>query len=193
MPAPTPTRYRIAGWLAMGNAFLTIPWFIMTFFLASKEGVWPKLADAGMQFASAAIFIYTAVTLKTLLNRSYSFHEVDRFIEWMIKANVAITGVSLIGIISPAVASSAGILAVILIVPLGVLQLLFGLRLQQIEQDSAPLIRPYSYLSIATGFCLATIILIPVGVVIGAVADIMLGTIMLQAADAGSNAVSDAA
>jgi hypothetical protein len=187
------TSYRVAGWLAMANAFLTIPWLIMTFFLTAKEGLWSRLADAGMQLLSAAIFIYTVFTLRTLLNRNYSFHDTDRLIEWMIKANVVLTGISLIGIVSPTIASSAGTLAIILIIPLGVLQLFFGLRLQQLPSDNAPLFRPYSYLNIVTGFCLATIIMIPLGVVVGAIADIMLGTILLQAASTDSNAVSDAA
>lgn len=193
MPKITRTSYRIAGWLAMTNAFLTIPWLIMTFFLAAKEGVWPRLTDAVMQLASAAIFIYTAVSLKTLLNRTYSFHDTDRFIDWMIKANVVLTAISLAGIIYPAVASSAGTLALILIVPLGVLQLFFGLRLQLLSPENTPLFRPYSYLNIATGFCLATIIMIPLGVIVGAIADIMLGTILLQAATSDSSALSDAA
>jgi hypothetical protein len=192
MPKINLTSFRVAGWLAMANAFLTIPWFIMTFFLASKEGLWPRLADVCMQLVSAFIFIYTVITLRTLLNRNHSFHDTDRLIEWMVKANVVITAVSLIGLASPAVASSAGTLAAILIIPLGVLQLFFGLKLQQLPSDNAPLVRPYSYLNIATGFCLATIVMIPLGVVVGAIADIMLGTILLQAASSNSNAVSDA-
>jgi hypothetical protein len=192
MPKINLTSYRVAGWLAMANAFLTIPWFIMTFFLATKEGLWPRLADAGMQLLSAVIFIYTVATLRSLLNRNHSFHDTDRLIEWMIKANVVLTGISLVGVASPTVASSAGTLAIILIIPLGVLQLFFGLKLQQLPSEATPLFRPYSYLNIATGFCLATIILIPLGVVVGAVADIMLGTILLQAASSNSGAVSDA-
>src|SRR5690242_14834565 len=62
----TPSGYRLAGWLAMLNALLTIPWFIMTFVLASKEGEWPKIADAIMQIASTAIFVYTSLALRRL-------------------------------------------------------------------------------------------------------------------------------
>lgn len=187
------TSYRLAGWLALANAFLTIPWVIMTFFLASESRIWARLAEGGMQFLSTLFFVYTMLSLRTLLHKNHSFHEADRFIDWLVKANVVITAVSLIGIVSPAIASSAGTLAVVLIVPLGVLQLFFGLRLQQLDHDNAPLMKPYSYLNIATGFCLATIVMIPLGVVIGAIADIMLGTILLQAASSSPNTVSDAA
>lgn len=190
MPGNTLSSYRIAGWMAMVNAFLTIPWIIMTFFIAEKAGLWPRLADAAMQLASAAIFIYTIITLRTLLHRSYSFHDTDRLIEWMIKANLVVTTVSLIGNISTSVASAAGTVAVILIVPLGVLQLFFGLKLQQLQTESSLLFRPYSYLNIATGFCLATIIMIPLAIVVGAIADIMLATILLQAGSSSPREIS---
>ena len=35
-----------AGWLAMTSAVLTIPWFILTFFLAEQKGVAAKAAEA---------------------------------------------------------------------------------------------------------------------------------------------------
>lgn len=191
MPGNTRSRYQFAGWLAMVNAFLTIPWIIMTIFLTEKAGLWPRLADAAMQLASAAIFIYTIITLRSILHRNYSFHDTDRLIEWMVKANLLVTTVSLIGNVSTSFASAAGTVAVILIVPLGVIQLFFGLKLQQLQTESSPLFRPYSYLNIATGFCLATIIMIPLAIVVGAIADIMLATILLQAGSSIPREISD--
>jgi hypothetical protein len=175
-----PGRLRLAGCLAMLNALLTIPWFIMTFVIAGKEGLLPKLADAVMQVSSTFIFVYTTVMLRTLLNRRYAFHLTDRFIDWLVKANIVLTAVSLIGIISPDVASSAGTFALILIVPLGVIQILFGLKLQQLPSDLEGLLRPYCYLTMATGLCLASIVMLPVGIITGAISDIMLGTIFFQ-------------
>jgi len=184
-PAPTNARLRIAGSLAMLNAFLTIPWVIMTFLLTAREGLFFKIAEVSMQSASTCMFIYTALTLRRLLNQRYAFHDIDRFIGWMIKANVVLTAVSIIGVASPDVASSAGTLALILIVPLGVIQLMLGLRLLRLSDEPKNLFRAYGYLNLVTGFCLATIIMIPLGIFSGAVADIMLGTIFLQAASPG--------
>lgn len=182
---PTNARFRIAGCLAMLNAFLTIPWVILTYLLSAREGLFFKIAELFMQTASTLIFIYTSLTLLRMLNQRYAFHDIDRFIGWMIKANVVLAAVGIVGIASPAVASSAGTLALILIVPLGVIQLMLGLRLLRLSDEPKSLFRAYGYLNLVTGFCLATIIMIPVGIFSGAVADIMLGTIFLQAASPG--------
>ncbi len=184
-PIPTNARFRIAGCLAMLNAFLTIPWVIMTFLLSAREGLFFKIAEVSMQTASTLMFIYTALTLRRLLNQRYAFHEIDRFIGWMIKANVVLTAVSIIGVASPDIASSAGTLALILIIPLGVIQLMLGLRLLRLSDEPKSLFRAYGYLNLVTGFCLATIIMIPVGILTGAIADIMLGTIFFQAVSPG--------
>jgi hypothetical protein len=185
-PSPTNARLRIAGSLAMFNAFLTIPWVIITYFLTERKGLIFKSAELLMQSASTLMFIYTVLTLQRLLNQRYSFNEIDGFIGWMIKVNLLLTAVSIVGVAGgPEVAEPAGILALILVVPLGVIQLVMGLRLLRLSDDPKSLFRAYGYLNLATGFCLATIIMIPVGIFSGAVADIMLGTIFFQAASPG--------
>jgi hypothetical protein len=185
LAALTARRLRGAGLLAMANAIMTIPWFIMTFMLGEKSGLWPKVANGAMQVTSTAIFVFVVLTLRILLNRRHSFQGINVIIDWMVKANIVITVVSLAGIASREIAEATGVLALILIVPLGVLQLVMGLRLQQLPNDLNGLLRPFCYLNMITGISLASIILIPVGVIIGAVCDIMLGTIFFQAAAAG--------
>lgn len=181
----TARRLRGAGLLAMLNAIMTIPWFIMTFVLVEKNGLWSKVANGAMQLTSTVIFVFMILTLRVLLNRRYAFQGANVIIDWMVKANIVLTVVSLAGIASKEIAEATGILALILIVPLGMLQLVMGFRLQQLPTDLNGLLRPYCYLNMITGFSLASIILIPVGVLAGAVSDIMLGTIFFQAASTG--------
>jgi hypothetical protein len=185
MPPFTQTRYRVAGTLAMINAILTIPWFIMTFLLTDKIGIWPKVAETFMQATSAFIFVFTSLTLKKQLNMVHGFQGVDRYILLLVKANIVLTAVSLIGVALPSIASSAGVIAIILIIPLGVIQLIFGYKLQQLPSDLGGLLRPFCYLNMITGFSLAAIILLPMGILTGAIGDIMLGTIFFQAAATG--------
>lgn len=180
------TRYRAAGALAMTNAMLTIPWFILTFLLASREGIWSRISEALIQFFSAAIFVFTSLTLKKYLNQVKGFQATDRFILLLVKSNIVLTSVGLAGLAFPAIAESAGILAIILIIPLGVIQLIFGYRLQKLQSDMGGLLRPFCYLNMLTGFSLASVILLPLGIFTGAIADIMLGTIFFQAAATGT-------
>jgi hypothetical protein len=186
MTSTEQSRYRAAGTLAMINALLTIPWFIMTFFLAGKEGVWHKIAEAFMQCSSTGIFVFTSLTLKKYLNQIKEFHDTDRFILLLVKANIVLTAVSLAGLSVPSIAESVGTLALVLIIPLGVIQLMFGYKLQQLQSDLGGLHRPYCYLNMVTGFSLAAVILLPLGIFTGAIADIMLGTIFFQAAATGT-------
>ncbi|GAM11293.1 hypothetical protein OR1_03604 [Geobacter sp. OR-1] len=179
-------RYRLAGTLAMINALLTIPWFIMTFLLTEKGGVWPKVAEILMQTSSTFIFVFISLALKKLLNNVHDFHATDRYIMWLIKANIVLTAISVVGVVLPSFASSVGVLTLIFVIPMGILQLIFGLKLLQLPGDLGGLHRPYCYLNIITGFSLAAIILLPLGIFSGAVADIMLGTIFFQMASHGT-------
>jgi hypothetical protein len=179
---PNNTRYRLAGALAMTNALITIPWFLLTFFLSDKSGIWPKAAETLMQVSSTFIFVFTSLTLKKHVNQFYQFHDTDRYILLLVKANIVLTAVSLVGIVLPSFASSVGTLALILIAPLGIIQLIFGYKLQQLPADLGGLLRPYCYLNMVTGFSMAAIILLPLGIFTGAIGDIMLGTIFFQAA-----------
>lgn len=176
----TPARFRLAGLLAMLNALLAIPWFILTLSLAEKSEPWTKLAEASMMLLSTTLFIYIIVTLRTLVNRRYAFHAADQLILWQIKLNLIALAVSLVGIAVPDTASTANILALVLVVPMGILQLMFGQRFLQLPADLNGLLRPYCYLNMAAGFCLASVVLIPLGILAGAISDIMLGTIFFQ-------------
>lgn len=176
-----PLRFRLAGLLAMLNALLAIPWFILTLSLAEKSDPWTKLAEVSMMLLSTILFVYIIVTLRTLVNRRYAFHAADQLILWQIKLNLIALAVSLVGIAVPDIASTANILALVLVVPMGILQLMFGQRLLQLPADLNGLLRPYCYLNMAAGFFLASIVLIPLGILAGAISDIMLGTIFFQA------------
>jgi hypothetical protein len=67
------------------------------------------------------------------------------------------------------------------------MQIMFGVKLLQLPDDLKGLHKPYCYLNIITGFCLATVVLLPAGIVASAVTDIMLGTIFFQSAKQPEN------
>ena len=62
------------------------------------------------------------------------------------------------------------------------MQIMFGVKLLQLSNDLKGLHKPYCYLNIITGICLATVVLLPVGILASAITDVMLGTIFFQAA-----------
>ena len=182
---PTPlTRARLvnAGRLAMLSALLTVPWMVLTFFLVDREGAGPRLAQAALLLVGTVLYVYLMVTLRRLFHAMYAYHGTDALIGLLIKANVVSAVVGAAGLVVPALESSLAVFGIIVAVLLGILQLLFGLRLFAFSDPLGGLLRPYCWLNVVTGFCVAVIILLPVGMLTSAVADVMLGTIFFQAA-----------
>jgi hypothetical protein len=78
---------------------------------------------------------------------------------------------------------------ILVVIALGILQARFGSLLLSLPDELGGLRRPYAYLNIVTGICLASIVLVPIAIVSGAIADVMLGTIFLQSARSISTTV----
>jgi hypothetical protein len=172
-------RLIFAGWLAMTSALVTIPWLILSFFLDKTE-LWVKVAEGTLLVGSTALFVYTFLTLRVLLHR-YAFSATDRPIALLIQTNIVTTTVSLLALAVPSIADGAGVVGIGLVVAIGVFHALFGLRLLHLTDDLGGLHRPYCYLNMITGICLASLVLLPVGILSSAVADVMLGTIFFRA------------
>ena len=66
-----------AGWLAMTSAVLTIPWFILTFFLAEHKGGAAKAAEAAMLVIGTVLTVYLLVALRRLLHDRHGFRQAD--------------------------------------------------------------------------------------------------------------------
>jgi hypothetical protein len=178
----TRTKLKAAGWLAMTSAVLAIPWLILTYLLAEKEGVAPKAVEAAMLVVGTALTVYLLVALQRLLHEKYGFHQADLPIRLLIKANVVSAAVSLLGLAFTQLESALGVFGIIMVVVVGILQIVFGIRLLRLPDTLRGLHRPFCYLNVVTGVCLVAFVLIPLGMVTGAVADVMLGTIFFQAA-----------
>ena len=184
----TRRRLLISGWLAMTSALLTIPWLILSLALAGSKGVMLKGVEAVMLAAGAALTVYLLLTLQRLLHEGYRFTRADPPLRLLIRVNIIAAGVSILGLAIPTLESSLSTFGLVVVVILGILQIFFGIRLLRLSADFQGLWKPYCYLNIVTGVCLAVIVLVPVGMITGAIADVMLGTIFFQVAAALKNA-----
>lgn len=176
----TPARLVVSGWLAMTSALLAIPLFLLSLRLAGVEDLVARAVEAGLMVVGTALFVYLTITLRRLLHSRYAFYDADSAIALLIKANVVLTVVGVIGLAVPSLASSVGLFTIICLLPLGLFQAYFGLRLMRLSDGEQPLFRTYCYLNLATGLCLALVITAPLALLFGAIADVMLGTIFFQ-------------
>jgi hypothetical protein len=64
----------------------------------------------------------------------------------------------------------------------GIVQIQLGFKLLKLENNLGGLLKPFCYMNMATGICVASIVLILVGAVVSAISDLMLATIFFNVA-----------
>lgn len=183
MPNPmlSPTRLRSAGYLALASALLTLPWFLFSSVVSNRHDPAFKAAEASMLVGELALFIYLLLTFQQLLHRRYAFRHADKTISLLIQAAIIQVAASLLSLAVPELAAAVRMFGIVMLVVVGILHMMFGVWLLQLPDSLGGMHRPYCYLNIVTGFALGTIIMLPIGMLTGSIADVMLGTIFLQA------------
>jgi hypothetical protein len=171
-----------AGWVAMFSAFIAIPISYLTFKLEGEIDFTTLVIQASLQLFGTVLFIVITRFMKKLLNEQYSFHDTDRQIDLMIMANVGAGVLVLVGLFFAPLKETLGIAALVVMVFLGIVQIQFGYRLLKLQENLGGMLKPFCYTNMLTGICIASVILIIVGVAVSAVSDLMLGTIFFNVA-----------
>jgi hypothetical protein len=182
-PVPTCQRLKAAGLLAMTSALLTVPWFLLVFAFGDT-GAWARWAQGTLLAGGTFIYVFLMTTLKRLLNTRYAFSRTDGVITLLVVVNVVSAAAECSALLAPTLERATGLFGAVVVVVIGVLQAVFGARLLRLPDDLRGLRTPCGYLNIATGLLLATVVLVPLGVLVSGISDVMLGTIFFQAAAA---------
>jgi hypothetical protein len=171
---------KIAGWIAMASAFLTIPLEYLSSRLEVRTDSEATILQTIIQIFGTILFLAIMMYVKQFLNNLFNFRNTDRNIDLMI-----ITGI-VAGVLSVAVLyvtplkESIGYAGIGIVMVQGVVQAQFGYKLLKLPYDLGGMLKPFCYANIATGILLATIVLIPFGIVVSALSDLMLGTIFFK-------------
>lgn len=173
---------RRAGWLAMISAIITLPLFWWSLASHASKDLQGKIIESTIQVVGTLLFVWLSLLLRRFLNRRFAFHGTDRIINLMIISNLVIGILSLLGTAFPGFEEVISQVLILVAITMGVLQARFGYLLLSVPDELGGLRRPYAYLNIITGICLASIVLVPIAIVCGAIADVMLGTIFLHSA-----------
>ena len=176
-------RYAVAGWLAIASACIFLPAFVLSFLhdIGKIPGLVPFIVLLGG--LQTAFSVYAIYQFRNLLNEHYNFHEVDNLIMILIIANIAITCVATLGRIFPGYTIPAVITMVSLAVSMAIIGIMFSIRLLRLLKSNATLhglLKPLAYLNIAGCICVLTLIGAPIGLIIFAVCDAILGVIFLK-------------
>ena len=166
----------------MTSAVLSIPLLFLSHYFYQNDGQGYTLFLTLIQLAGLFLFIYLNSFLKRFLNLRFAFHETDNYIDFLITITVFLTIASIAELYLPTLAEPLELFSLLLLVSFGVGHLLFGIKLFHLPDSLQGMLKPFCLFAILTGLLIATIILLPLASLTGALADVMLGTIFFRAA-----------
>ena len=181
--AITKKQLDLAGWCSITNALIAIPSLAMSWFLDTVKGIGPRLSQAILTVVGLGLFLYVIYSFRKLLNGRFKFHAVDIYISLMIWGNVVLAILGLLSLGTDKLESFMEILTVAALIAFGVLSIMFATRLLRLSENLYGLLKPFSYTQIVSGICLVTVFLLPVAILAGAIADVVLGVIFFRAAE----------
>lgn len=186
-------RYVTPGYFAIIAAALTLPMVVLGLILdilaRKNQGMaapflLPYLLVLGAQTVCG---LYALGRLKTFLNERHGFHDVDGLIVAIIIGACLMTLIGVAGRVSAVVFGVSPRMALTFVpfllvvgLPLSVLGIVFSLRLLRLGSDLGGMLRPFVYLNIAGAVCFATLILAPLGLLLDAAGNVVLGMIFLR-------------
>ena len=179
----TKKQLDFAGWCSITNALIAIPSLAMSWFLETAKGIEPRLSQTILTVVGLGLFLYVIYSLRRLLNDRFKFHDVDIYISLMIWGNIVLAAISLLSLGTGKLESFMETLTVAALIVFGILSIMFATRLLHLSGNLYGLLKPFSYTQIVSGICLVTVFLLPVAILAGAVADVILGVIFFRAAE----------
>jgi hypothetical protein len=129
------------------------------------------------------LFLYVISSLRKLLNSRFRFHDVDIYISMLIWGNVILCILSILSLKSVRLEFVFRYLSMIALIIFGILSIMFATRLLRLSDNLYGPLKAFCYTQIVCGICFITVLLFPVGVIAGAIADVILGVIFFRAAE----------
>jgi hypothetical protein len=184
-------RFITAGWLAVSGAVLVLPVLLCgividIMFQKGNQSIPFAAVFLLVSLSQSALVIFAFYRFKAYLNELHNFHKTDFLMIAIVIGGIAITSVATIA----RVASWAGnpgdtqfvFIALFLLIgiPLGVLSVIFGIKLLELNDSGMAFMKPYAYLNIVSGVLLVTFFLAPIAFLVGGVADLLMGLMMLR-------------
>lgn len=184
-------KYATAGWLAVAGALLmlpVLPFGIIVEIMFQKGGFNAPFATVFLLLSviQPMLVLYGFYRFKAYLNEVFGFHKTDFLIKTIITLLLVMVPLGAIArVVTWSGASEFvqfGFIAVIFIfgVSVGVLSVIFGIRMLELKDSGQQLLKPFAYLHIVGGCLLMTFVLAPFAMLVGGVADLLMGLMLLR-------------
>lgn len=164
--------YLVGEWIAIISAVITIPSLVVMFIYKDTFLVMV------FRIVLVIISVYLYLLLKKMLNSKFKFFKADGLIFALVA--LLVTG-EFISLTAPKSAGTAASFIVIIISEISsIVGIVFGIKLLKLKNTLFGLRSLYAYSNIAYFICLATIIFIPLALVIGIIQDLILAMIFAK-------------
>jgi hypothetical protein len=182
-------RLEIAGALALTSGILTIPLAVVQVLAAEAEGGLPADVIALLQ---TALGIYLLVTFRELLHERFACREADGAIGFLITGSVVVFVLGLLRNVArvPDMERFVGLAFTVAAAALGVGSMIFAFRLLRLLRRPR-FLTWFAHANLVMGICLASVVLVPVAILVSMIADLLMGLIFLEAARDGPGAWED--
>jgi hypothetical protein len=164
----------------VASGLLSVPFHIITSQLSPRTDFVSVLLQVVLQGTGLILSIYLTLALKRFLNTLHTFHETDGYIEFMVTTILIFNTAVIAGILLPAWKIVLTRFALLLLVSFGVSQVLFAVKLLRASGIQGYSLKLFCSFSVCSGFFLATVVLLKLGILAGAATDIMLGVMFLR-------------
>lgn len=179
---------KLAGWLAVSSVILTIPALALSIFSGFMAGTSGStsvvLTVAEMAVSGVNLLITVAVLLcfKNLLNSYLNITSVDFTIKLLVAANVVLVSLSIAAMPFAPLDFIVGVASLVLLIPYGIIHTVFGVKVLRVDDELYGLRTPFAILTIITGICFATVVLLLIGVVTSMIWGVLMAIIFFRAA-----------
>lgn len=159
-------RYRTAAVLALVKTGLVLLMFVFLIVMTAAQswGIGPVLFRAGVLILAGGIEAYVLISLRRLLWDRYDFHRTDVVIPVLAGAAVGLEilnqATEVAQVLSPG--HEGGVVAariLFVVVPWGIIIIVFAAGLLKIPFAEKSLLRPYAYVNLAAGILLIATVL----------------------------------
>ena len=178
------SELRLAGWLAIVFAIVSLPIFTASLLSGVVEHVWLNRVLDISTIVTTGLWVYLLLIIKRWVRARFQVSQLEPHITLLIATSLLVCILPFFTDVAEDTdqLSHATILYFILFIPYGVLTLIIGRKLLGIEAYF-PYLKGFAWTLILSGFCMATVVLILFAVPIEIVSDILLALLFFKARD----------
>ena len=169
--------FSLAGWLSVALAVVLVPYVGVVAAEAWAEADGGGSIGLGIltftllaAITAASVWLY--LEFRRLLNRS-GFHGIDTLVPILI----------VLSIVMVFIPNSWLVIGLLLALVSCAVSIVFGIRLLKFSEDPTGLVKPFAYLLVAVSICMATLVLYPLGLLLGIALYIVQAMIFFRAGE----------